>query len=117
MRVFTDEMAQALNECGKYLMVHVLRPVDFPDCTMNGVTSRFARLYVPHPEGYLTLEQCEPEQVLEVIPPAFANCPPRLQPRGEKRWCMAGGNYVESSDSRFARVYGAPISVHDRIEF
>lgn len=31
-------------------------------------------------------------------------------------WSMAGGNYVCTSDSRFADISPYPLSVHDRIE-
>lgn len=120
--MFTKEMADTLNASTMYLMVNVLRPADFPDCTLNGITARYSRLYVPHPEGYLKREDIEAkgeaEKLLEVLPPAFPGCPARFRPRGAdpRRWYMAGGNYVETSDGRFSRAYGGPISVHDRIE-
>jgi hypothetical protein len=118
--MFTQEMADRLNASTRYLMVDVLRAADRRDCTMNGISARHARLYVPHPEGYLErdalIAKGEGPQLLEVIPPAFPGCPARVKPRGEARWTMSGGNFVETSDSRFWQAYGGPVSVHDRIE-
>ena len=38
------------------------------------------------------------------------------KPKGETRWCMFGGNFCWTSDSRFRRISEAPIQIHDRIE-
>lgn len=116
----TPERAAELNGCGRYLAVTVYRAVDFPDCTLNGVTARFSRLYVPLPDGHIRLADVEARgeqaQILDVIPSAFSACGPRFKPRGETRWCMAGGNLVDHCDSRYCETYGGPVSVHDRIE-
>lgn len=118
----TVQGARSLNACQTFLLVHILGPRD-GDYTNNGITSPENSLhrnfFVPHPDGPFTLAEIEHQResvIMEVIPPAFAGCPYRFKVRGEKRLITDGGNYLETSDSRFSRVYGGPIAVHDRIE-
>ena len=103
----------------KFISVNVYRNSAFGDCSMNGVTATDDyNLVVPVANGYITEEDVEKNGyvVLEPMRPASATCPPRFKERGEKRMVMSGGNFVYSSDSRFRREYGGPVSVHDRYE-
>lgn len=119
--------ANALNECGRYIAVHVYRRAptghswDGGDCTLGGVTSREATLFAPHPRGNFRRDEIQAGARLVVVPRAFAACPLRLAPEGVETngpagALMAGGNLVSSSDSRFAELYGVACSVHDRLE-
>jgi hypothetical protein len=109
---WTRQEVDAVNRCGRYILVHVLRATT--DCTLNGITSRRDTFYLPHPQG--PLESPDYEGILEILPPAFDGCPLRVRPAAAKGSAMCGGNYVTTSDSRFAKLYGAPLSVHDRVE-
>lgn len=121
-RTHTVEDAKALNECGRYLLVDILRMG--VDCTNGGVTAldKFGvnntAFFVPCFNGPWEIDDIDLSRsvVLEVIPPAFDGCPYRFKVRGEKRRAMAGGNWAYTSDSRFLETYGAPVSVHDRHE-
>jgi hypothetical protein len=122
---------QRINDCDRYIYVNALLPrrrgEPFPgmsDCTLGGVTSKCElSLFVPHPRGNFTLKdltETSPHAannvVLEIIEPPFEGCQIRFKVRGEKRNVMAGGNFVESCDSRFSELYRYPCSVHDRHE-
>jgi hypothetical protein len=101
----------------KYLPVSVYRCADGVDCTAGGVTSQVDRVLIPCTEGFITEEEAANWVVLELRDRPFASAAPALKPRGEERWCMFGGNFVYSSDSRFSRMFqGQPVAVHDRIE-
>ena len=90
------------------------------DCTNGGVSARFDRLYVEIPDTPFEPRNGEPVMVLEQHHPGCL----RLRPKDERRWCMFGGNFAHTSDSRFNeacerllghRRYGA-VAIHDRIE-
>ena len=104
----------------KYLPVFVLSQVNSADCSAGGVTyTNPDKLVVPCEDGFLSEADVAARGyvVLELMEPAFADCPPRFQPKGIEGWNMFGGNYVHTSDSRFRRAYGwHPIAVHDRVE-
>jgi len=103
-----------------YLHVSVYTNTEYGDCTLGGVTSDPTnKLVVPCESGNVTEEDVVEAGyvVLEPMAPAFKGCPVRFSVRGEKRWAMAGGNFVYTSDGRFKDVYGwNPVSVHDRVE-
>lgn len=103
----------------KGLLVHVLRPVDFPDCTNDGVTSRVG-MCVLYGEGL--------PEIFEESADMPALLLHKRQIRGrdyfyavpadaDTHHCyMAGGNFVYTSDSRLSEICQYPISVHDRCE-
>lgn len=104
-----------------YIFVNVYRNTSYSDSSLDGVTSDdTATLVVPALNGNITDEDVDRQGyvVLDPIEPAFNGCPVRFKVRGnDERWCMAGGNFVYTSDSRFSETYGyGPVSVHDRIE-
>jgi len=101
----------------KYLLVFVYRN-NLGDCTNNGVTSpKFNNtLVVPCEDGNITEEDVAKGGYV-VLEPGTAGGALHFKPRGTKKWTMAGGNFVHTSDSRFSNAYGRqPVSVHDRIE-
>lgn len=103
-----------------YLPVDVYVNQDGRECTNGGVSSDPNNQFVvPCERGHVSEETVEKYGyiVLEPMPAAFDGCPVRFKQRGEKRWAMAGGNFIYTSDSRFSETYGSnPKSVHDRIE-
>ena len=109
----------------KGLVVHVLRQVDFPDCTRDGVTSRVGRAILVGP-GVEGVFEPKPGDAVLVLDPRQKRWPltpiavPQEAVKGladASEWWMFGGNFIYSSDSRFAALNGGnPIAVHDRHE-
>lgn len=107
------------------LMVSILRDASHGDCTNGGVTSP-----VRAPNGDAILLGCEEGNWQEGALPD--GMPVLIMKKGSYRGeeyvyavpfdiqgkhLMAGGNFVYSCDSRFARgVCPYPIPVHDRME-
>jgi hypothetical protein len=94
------------------------------ECTAGGISSKHKELLIV-PEGYEppdgVFRSCagrmfDKEQVVELkclrygTDREYYSC----KPYKEERWCMAGGNYLHSCDSRFPTDY--PVPIHDRIE-
>jgi hypothetical protein len=102
----------------RYLHVSTLTDPRGPDCSCNGVTvTHRDKLVVPCDEGNITEGDVKSfgYVVLELksIRDSVHFKPVTL----EGKHSMFGGNFVYSSDSRFARQYGRqPIHVHDRVE-
>jgi hypothetical protein len=143
-----DQTAPAA-EPRKGLIVGILRPADHGDCSLNGVSNRYRRgvvVGVHRKPGSTSL--AEHEAVLRgehVLPRIFTGsddvCELELVVRnlfggiyvsaepveGQGRWAMAGGCYIETTDSRWNEtlraIYDAdhtmqvgPIPLHDRYE-
>lgn len=105
------------------LIISVYRPADLGDCTLNGVSGRFASLtlvnvegpFNPHPErpaAWLVRGNLPYTVKIVVEDPATATRRP-----------MMGGNYGGTPDSRFreavANITGydtGPVPIHDRYE-
>lgn len=137
------------------LRVHVLRSAGFPDCTNNGISAQHAHLTIvgiitPTNETHnLATEDIEifPDFHLTALPrdsqifPPSADAPAAVlrYSRGRysglhiapldaclaRRWVMAGGNYAETTDSRWtdllrtitdSNAVGSAVPIHDRIE-
>ena len=103
------------------MMVYVMRS-SLGDCTNGGVSSKHDQLFIKLPH-YPADDKTPADVPVMVLEAHHAGCV-RLRPAGEKRWCMFGGNFAHSSDSRFSeaiekllghRFYGA-VAIHDRIE-
>lgn len=131
----TKAELDAVNACGHYLSVDVLRRDSLTEADPKSATSKSAsadgkRIYlVPCPRGNYDAKDIErlteldtPFTLLEIVTAPLRPSAPhaririRLQVKGETRQRQAGCNFVYSSDSRFREVYGAPVSVHDHIE-
>lgn len=109
------------------LNVHVYR-WNLGDCTAGGISEKAAQLCIVNIDG--------PSDPSDKVPAAFLGTNqvgnPVIKPAiliGDEwhetgEWCMMGGNYAGSSDSRFGEAvrkfapgfYGA-LPIHDRIEF
>lgn len=105
----------------KGLHVEVYRSVDFPDCTLGGVTSKHGRCLLLGVDGPTSVEENNRYSgypVLRIVRhPAVATrlyaVPVDVETSGPGRM-QFGGNFVYSCDSRFRQVCMYPIPVHDR---
>ena len=101
-----------------YLSVNVLRS-DY-DATNGGISSDISlNLVVPCVDGNITDEDLDDDYYTLLLPQAatLEGYPIRFKQDGDDRWLMFGGNFVYSSDSRFAETYGnSPLAIHDRYE-
>lgn len=89
------------------------------DCTNGGISAYRQRLYVVSTEKM----PFEPEDIREcvciewrdIMENEYVDCKPLYFP---KRWYMAGGNFIYTSDSRYSEITRCnyPIPIHDRYE-
>ena len=106
-------------------MIHIVTVLRFSlgDCTINGISSKEDTLYLWDGEGeYPDLDHVRRPRLLTLVRRMIAGReylhaePMEAPPPGRTPW-MAGGNYIHTSDSRFANlVCQYPIAVHDRAE-
>lgn len=89
------------------------------DCTNNGISSHQRNLYIlsaqKGPFEPYDIRQCVYIEECEIMSERYVDCKPAFC---RKRWYMAGGNFLYTSDSRFKEIAGVryPISIHDRYE-
>lgn len=89
------------------------------DCTNNGISSKRKRLYIlsatKGPFEPQDIRECVYIEWRNVMGSQYINCKPAYY---RKRWYMAGGNFLYTSDSRFGDITKCkyPISIHDRYE-
>lgn len=115
---------------GKGLYASVFRDASRGDCTMNGVSARYANLYVFNEldlrrdairDGYIDFAELvekglEDQIVVIVNHHAGDRYDPVAVPYRawqEGKWTMMGGNFLYTPDSRFP---SKPVAIHDRIE-
>jgi hypothetical protein len=125
------------------LPVTVYRPAGTQDCTLNGASSRFARLTVigiiderveggranavpePMPEGYQTTRPGEdaPAAYLRIRKGmsrgvTWYSLEPAYLDLPRQPWLMAGGNFAGTSDARWMALVGGSgiVAIHDRNE-
>ena len=109
----------------KALTLDVYRPAAGYDCTNNGVSSRFKKLLLVCPEGFLEIDESNPPENLvrlvrrELFGEVVYHIEPAVSPDpGNVGW-MAGGNFAHTCDSRLSRMapgFCGALSVHDRQE-
>ena len=112
------------------LLVEVFRASEHYDCTNKGISSRADRICLVNVEGPFTPNAQTPAAMLvKGNGPGVVKIVPAVRSEigeynADPRWCMMGGNYGSTSDSRFHRAveaitghpsYGA-VPIHDRIE-
>lgn len=101
------------------LMAGVYRDSKLGDCTNNGISAHASDLYIlaeqKGPFEPEDIRQCVYIEWREVCGEQYIDCKPAYFP---KRWYMAGGNFLYTSDSRFREITKSkyPISIHDRYE-
>jgi hypothetical protein len=108
----------------KALPIYVYRNNMFGDCSNGGISSRYDKLLLIHPEGFVEIDENNPpENLVKLMEKRSYSRPgevyryiePVAKPKG-LGW-MDGGNIAESSDSRFYDVSGGyPLKIHDRCE-
>jgi hypothetical protein len=113
------------------LIVEVYRS-RMPDCTADGISKHADSLCIVNVDGPFHPSPGVPAAMLVrgngpglvKIVPAIKLHPEDSEYRAEPRWCMMGGNYAATSDSRFhlkvrlitgSESWGA-VAIHDRIE-
>lgn len=99
-------------------ILSVFRDASGTDCSMRGLSSKHARIFVIS-DGLCFQENGPFTEVdaIELDIPIFeigmTGGRYHLKPKDEKRWVMFGGNFAYSSDSRTPQY---PLHIHDRIE-
>lgn len=89
------------------------------DCTNGGISAERRELYIlsatKGPFEPEDIRQCVYIEWREVMGETYIDCKPAYC---RKRWYMAGGNFLYTSDSRFREITKSkyPISIHDRYE-
>lgn len=109
---------EAKYELQRGLPVEVFRS-DLGDCTNGGISSQRRELYIVGCETspfYPTdIRECVWVESREVMGETYKHARPLYH---RKRWYMAGGNFIYTSDSRYKELTGIsyPVSIHDRYE-
>lgn len=89
------------------------------DCTNGGISSEARELYIlgceTSPFYPTDLRQCVTIEGSDVMGEHYVSVKPVVH---RKRWYMAGGNFLYTSDSRYKEITGIsyPVSIHDRYE-
>ena len=100
------------------LTAYVLRD-GLGDCTNGGISSARKELYImiegKYPFEPDDLRQCVGIEFRDCCGETYVDAKPLYFPR---RWYMAGGNFLYTSDSRYKEITGIsyPVSIHDRYE-
>ncbi|MBQ6091404.1 MAG: hypothetical protein IJL07_09090 [Lachnospiraceae bacterium] len=101
------------------LPAYVLRSKGTGDCTNDGISKSRIELYVMT-EGRYPFEPADLRECVGIEKRSYSGeiyvcAKPLYCPR---RWYMAGGNFLYTSDSRFGEITGIsyPVSIHDRYE-
>lgn len=118
---YRDEIKEYMK--GKYevqrgLSAEVFRS-ELGDCTNGGISSEARELYLlgceTSPFYPTDLRQCVMIEGRDVMGEHYVSAKPIVH---RKRWYMAGGNFLYTSDSRYKEITGIsyPVSIHDRYE-
>lgn len=105
-------------EIEKCLTAEVYRS-ELGDCTNGGISSNARELYIlattKGPFEPDDIRKCVYIEQREIMGEKYVNCKPAYFRR---RWYMAGGNFLYTSDSRFKEItkLSYPIAIHDRYE-
>ena len=98
----------------KGLLVYILKNGSLGDCTNGGLSSKVDKAVLigcGMPEIFEPSEDAPALYLKEWY--GSYKAVPSLDDSGY----MFGGNYVETSDSRFSTICGHPIKIHDRQEW
>ena len=104
---------------------HIYRDQTIGDCSNGGISSKFDRVLIPHPEGPVVIDESKPmpANLCEVVRRMICGREHvHVQPHGTRvsgSCAMNGGCFVYSSDGRFDEAIGNggyPVALHDRFE-
>ena len=110
------------------LLADIYRNSDFTDCTNGGFSSRVKSVCITNADGPFEPSDDCPAVILESgYNGPFTNDCVRavaVQDKESGAWIMCGGNFLYTSDARFASLikeltgtkYSGPVSIHDRKE-
>ena len=91
------------------------------DCSNNGISSKYTKILLIHPEGYVQVDENDPpENLCKLVErklfgdEVYKHIEPVAEAKGVG-W-MASGALVYSSDSRFGELSDYPLVLHDRDE-
>lgn len=100
--------------------INVYKQEGYGDFTNGGVSSKYNRLLIEHPNGNIEVDENNPPENLckvvkhELWGKTYLHIEPMAKPNG-CGWMM-GGNLAYSSDSRFRELSDYPLAIHDRQE-
>ena len=94
------------------------------DCSNNGLSSSYNRVFLINEEGNLNFNVLDDDCPLNIVKDAlvkdsYGNVVYKATPLFSSTpgvWCMFGGTFVYTCDSRYRTEYEYPIPLHDRIE-
>lgn len=88
------------------------------DCSNNGVSAHYNEILLICDEGYIDVKGDEANLCKVVTRNIFGKEYKHVEPVNGKHGAgfMAGGCYVATCDSRFARISQYPLALHDRCE-
>jgi hypothetical protein len=94
----------------------------FKGCSLNGISENYSKVVLVDKNIPKIFEADEtmPAVVLVkriICGEEYVHAEP-LELNKAKKWCMAGGSFIHTSDGRYRDAVGHsyPISLHDRIE-
>ena len=100
----------------KRLLAYVFR-WNLGDCTASGISEKHDKLIIVGEGIDEVFEVDENTPAVELVKAEQGGKCLHVKPLDETRWTMFGGNFIYSSDSRFASLNnGNPIKIFDRIE-
>ncbi len=105
----------------KALPIYVYKTNRLGDCTNGGISSKYDTLLLICEHGYIDIDENNPpENLVKMVRREMCGGIYHIEPyaRPQHLGWMAGGNYAETSDSRFrdmVNFYGA-VAIHDRQE-
>lgn len=100
------------------LTAYVYKNALIGDCTNGGTSSKVDKITIVNAEGPSEADESAPAFVV-ITRNIGGEIYKHLQPANDEGkplpgWFMFGGNYAETSDSRFPNRY--PLAIHDRQE-
>ena len=98
------------------LAVDIFESKNFGNCSNSGISSKFDKILVEHPQGPITIDENDPPENLCRIETRFGYKYLRPVKDADNIGWMHGGCICYSSDSRFRELSEYPLCLHDRQE-
>lgn len=101
--------------------LYIYENKDYGNCSNYGISTRFNKVLLIHPEGFIEIDdENPPENLVKIVTRDFGNRTyTHIEPVARPTGCgwMYGGTLVYSGDSRFTELSRYPLQFHDRQEF